>query len=286
VVLGDTYSGYKVVGNSDATDFIKPKTNLPNKCLIQILNRFSIAMTDRQWILRNEIIWKKPNCIPSSAKDRFTVDFEKLFFFVKSRKYYFKQQFEPHLTHENRPNGVVRNREYGYNSKSNAISKKKYALRNKRGGNKNPDYRNPKGRNKRCVWSISTKPYVGAHSAVYPPELIETPIRAGCPPNGIVLDPFIGAGTTGLVARGLGRNYIGIELNPSYIETANNRLSQCNQETLFEKEVENAFYKLRSYQKKPIEQSLSAIKQKKFFCLKHLPEQAKQQCLLSLPANY
>jgi len=82
------------------------------------------------------------------------------------------------------------------------------------------------GRNKRCVWKITTKPFKEAHFAVYPPELCETPIKAGCPQGGIVLDPFFGAGTTGVVAKKLGRDYIGIELNPEYIKIAEKRLQE------------------------------------------------------------
>lgn len=197
-----------------------------NKSLLQIPSRFAIEMSNRGWILRNEIIWHKPNCMPSSVKDRFTVDFEKVFFFVKSKKYWFETQYEPHLTQESRPDGIVRNREYGYDSKLNAMNKKEYSLRQKRGGEKNPDYRNPNGRNKRAVWTITTKPFKEAHFATYPEKLIEPMIKAGCPENGIVLDIFMGAGTTALVAKKLGRNYLGIELNPEYIEIINKRLSQ------------------------------------------------------------
>lgn len=78
----------------------------------------------------------------------------------------------------------------------------------------------PLGKAKRCVWSIPTKPFTGKHYAVYPPKLIETPIKAGCPKGGIVLDPFMGSGTMALVAQRLGRNFVGIDLNPSYIKMA------------------------------------------------------------------
>ena len=84
------------------------------------------------------------------------------------------------------------------------------------------------GRNKRCVWKISTKPFRGAHFAVFPEELVETPIKAGCPKGGIVLDPFMGSGTTAVVAKRLGRNYVGIELNPKYIEIAETRLKKIS----------------------------------------------------------
>ena len=90
----------------------------------------------------------------------------------------------------------------------------------------NPLNYNSNGRNKRCVWNINTKPYKEAHFATYPKELCITPIQAGCPEKGIVLDPFFGSGTTGLVAQELKRNWIGIEINSDYIKIANERLRQ------------------------------------------------------------
>ena len=88
------------------------------------------------------------------------------------------------------------------------------------------------GRNKRCVWTIITHPFKEAHFAVFPEELIETPLRAGCPEGGIVLDPFFGSGTTGVVAKRLNRNFIGIELNKDYIKIAEKRLANT-MESLF-----------------------------------------------------
>ena len=104
VNLGDTYLGNKK-GKTDAkvSDYLKETTTrlhkkavIQEKCLCQIPSRFAIAMTDRGWILRNEVVWHKSNAMPSSVKDRFTVDFEKVFFFVKNKKYYFEQQFDPY----------------------------------------------------------------------------------------------------------------------------------------------------------------------------------------------
>jgi len=186
------------------------------KCLLQIPARFAIAMCDRGWILRNTIIWQKPNAMPQSVKDRFTVDFEYLFFFVKSQSYFFKQQLDPYTAPLNRWGGP----------KTKASEHKKgdgYAVLEREDRERRP---NPEGRNKRCVWSISTKPCKDAHFATFPPELVETPIKAGCPPGGTVLDPFCGSGTTGIVARNLGRKFIGIELNPAYIEIAEKRMAQ------------------------------------------------------------
>ena len=215
------------VGGSDTQNAGKSRTLVSGhkaKSLVGIPERFVLEMMDRGWIRRNTIIWFKPNCMPTSAKDRFTVDFEFVYFFTKKRKYYFEQQYEPHLTQENRPHGIVWEREYDYDSKYAKKHYKDYSIRQKRGGNTNPDFRNPSGRNKRCVWRITTKPFAAAHFAVFPEELCETPIKAGCPKSGIVLDPFFGSGTLGAVALRLGRNFVGIELNPAYIEIAKERI--------------------------------------------------------------
>ncbi len=209
---------------------INKKGGLPTKSLTMIPSRFAIEMINRGWILRNTIIWHKRNCMPSSAKDRFTVDYEYIFFFSKNKKYYFEQQFDKHLTQELRPDGIVRNREYGYDSKLNAMNKKEYSLRQKRGGSKNPDYLNPQGRNKRTVWTINPQPFSEAHFAVYPQELCETPIKAGCPEGGIVYDPFAGSGTTGLVAHRLNRKFIGSEISNEYCKIAEKRLAPTKQE--------------------------------------------------------
>jgi DNA modification methylase len=213
VNLGDAYSGSgKGVGG------------IKSKSLLQIPSRFAIGMCNRGWILRNEIIWHKPNAMPQSVRDRFTVDYEKLFFFVKSKKYYFEQQKEPMITTDTNPprgsKGVLGQENSGLR-KQDQIGRADYTGFNKR-------YLPPKDlmRNKRSVWSINTKPFKEKHFATYPEELIITPIKACCPENGIVLDPFMGSGTTAVVARSLGLKYVGIELNPDYIKIADKRLAQ------------------------------------------------------------
>ncbi len=166
---------------------VQPRTSLPRKSLCLIPFRFALEMVRRGWLLRNTIIWHKPNVVPESVKDRFTLDFEYLFFFASSRRYYFQQQFEPAT---------------------------------ERGTRQDQAY----VRNKRCVWSICTKGFAGNHFAAYPEALLETPIQAGCPEGGVVLDPFLGTGTTALAAERLGRRWIGIELNPEYVQLAEERL--------------------------------------------------------------
>ena len=168
----------------------RPRGTIPRKSLCLIPYRFAIAMVRQGWLLRNVIIWNKPNAVPESVTDRFTNDFEYLFFFAKSPRYYFKQQFEA-ATNRGR----------------------------RRGGSY--------VRNKRCVWPIPTKGFAGNHFAAYPDTLVEVPIAAGCPQGGIVLDPFLGSGTTALAARRLGRRWIGIELNPAYVTMAEQRLAGC-----------------------------------------------------------
>lgn len=184
------------------------------KSLLQIPARFSIEMSNRGWLLRNEIIWHKPNCMPASVKDRFTVDYEKIFFFVKKKQYYFNQQKEKALWGHDRRAGKGRIHYEGGKRTGQAGAGQENFVSIKQ------------ERNVRCIWKVSTSTFKGAHFATYPEKLLEPMINAGCPVGGVVLDPFIGAGTTAVVARRLGREYLGIELNPEYIEIINKRLSK------------------------------------------------------------
>jgi len=339
------------------------------KSLCLIPQRFAIEMVNRGWILRNTIIWHKPNCMPSSAKDRFTMDFEYIYFFVKSNKvqfwtnsktgecvskkplgtkgiegkdwewrevgnyegkdifnvrvrdadkakflqgatekekenygkgkkkkvslwtghnYWFETQYEP-LHCPERYNSRLRAVENIDNWKRNTMKKLDAPMINPKTIEAHRQKALKNGRNKRAVWTIPTKPFPKAHFAVYPATLIETPIKAGCPryvckkcgkarvkilepteeykkylgkgnleehhagqetktkfkikanaeykfkgytdcgcnagfEGGIVLDPFMGAGTTAVVAKKLGRNYLGIEIKQEYIDMAKNRV--------------------------------------------------------------
>ena len=223
VNLGDSYFNTRVKDNAKQNINDEPSGHpltidyqgIENKSLCNIPARFSIEMQNRGWILRNVIIWHKPNCVPCSVKDRFTVDFEYVFFFVKSKKYYFNQQFEimKQISIDR-----AKYSSWGIESKSG-----QYKKLNGLNSRYNPKP-NPNGRNKRTVWMITTKPFKELHFATYPEELCYTPIKAGCPENGIVLDPFIGSGTTGVVALKQNKKFVGIELNKEYIEIANKRL--------------------------------------------------------------
>jgi DNA modification methylase len=253
VNIGDTYyanhgGGDNGLVNPEVTKQLLSIRNrarrrdLPEKCLCQIPSRFAIEMVNRGWILRNETIWHKTNSMPASARDRFTVNFEKIFLLVKDEQYWFDLDAvrEPHGKKQ-KQEGMKRARELGYSGSESYkdwyfYRRKKTSWVAKSSGQKigfgaargvlKSKLIHPSGKAKRCVWSIPTKPFTGRHYAVYPPELIETPIKAGCPKGGIVLDPFMGSGTTALVARTLGRNFIGVDLNPEYIKMAKARLGQ------------------------------------------------------------
>jgi len=230
--IGDSYGGSNSGGIEDSKATRKgtgatslgnhrPTATLTPKSLCHIPERLSIALTDQLGLIkRNTIIWHKRNCMPSSASDRFTVDFEFLYFFTKSQEYWFEQQFEPmnypeRIYSEDTGNHkTAKLREQGNRSTA--------GLHDGRTQYGNPDL----GRNKRCVWDIPTESSPEAHFAVFPRALVYTPIKAGCPPNGIVLDPFAGTGTTCLEAKEQGKNYIGIELSPEYIKIAEKKLAQ------------------------------------------------------------
>lgn len=248
VNLGDTYSGNKE-GKTDnkVSEYLKDtskrihkKATITEKCLCQIPSRFAIEMTNRGWILRNRLIWHKPNCMPSSVTDRFTVDYEDIFFFVKSKKYWFETQYEPMVESSDAKYRARIRLNKQYNSKepyknntpyaTNKISKdvRLNSTENANrafGDNNSLERMLDKGRNKRAVWTITTKPFKEAHFATFPEKLIEPMVKAGCPRGGIILDIFMGAGTTGLVAKKLNRNYVGIELNADYIKIAEERIA-------------------------------------------------------------
>lgn len=200
VNLGDTY--------------INKKHKLPeykNKSLALIPHLFVIEMSKRGWICRNDIIWHKPNAMPSPIKDRFTVDFEYIFFFSKKEHYYFEQQKEDNKDSYN-----------GRRGSSKTRTKFESAMK----GDVSETRKHYKTRNVRTTWSINTKPFKEAHFATYPDDLIRIPILAGCPIGGVVLDPFMGSGTTAIVALKYSRNYIGIELVRDSIVIANNRVKK------------------------------------------------------------
>ena len=333
--LGDSYAGNVSrasnngragYGNKRETVINRTGDNLKPKDLVGIPFRVAFALQSDGWYLRQDIIWHKPNPMPESVQDRCTKAHEYIFLLTKSPKYFYDIDAirEDCVTNENRKSGVVREREFSYNSKRNLNpkaymskygdveneSKHRQGMHKERGESvvvtrkeipkqkefvdfirdksnaknlsedsgvklskvehwfrydesgfaypsikdwniireylddwseefKNIDTKmtefethfdsinnNEKGRNKRSVWTITTKPYKEAHFATFPIELPTYCIKAGCPEGGIVLDPFFGSGTTGLAAQEQSRRWVGIELNEEYIKIAHRRLSQ------------------------------------------------------------
>lgn len=185
----------------------------PQKCLIMIPQRFAIGMVDEvSFILRNEIHWRKRNCMPDSAKDRFTNDYEYFYFFVKNKKYYFEQQLVPYTKDLDRWGGNELNADCGESDYDNNVGHGLYRNRDMRP--------NEKGKNMRTTWDITTKASGFKHYATFPPELVKIPIEATCPEDGIVLDPFMGVMTTARVCEQLERRWIGIEAGQKYIDMA------------------------------------------------------------------
>lgn len=238
VNIDDSYSGYKgghygdTIGNlkastpcSEGSRFevgTPQTTNVLPKSLIAIPERFVLEMMNRGWIRRNTIIWYKKNPMPESVKDRFTIDFEYLYMFSLNKRYYFEQQFEPM-----REPGRIFNSDTSSHKLSNTKNEGNRTTEGLHDGR--TQYGNPElGRNKRCVWEINTQPFPGAHFATYPEALCETPIKAGCPVGGVVLDPFSGTGTTIAVAKRLGRFGIGIEQSEKYCRLSAKRLEATN----------------------------------------------------------
>ena len=215
------------------------------KRLLQVPSRFEIAMCDRGWHLRNEIIWSKPNPQPISSKDRFWGNHEKFFWFVKDvKKYYFNRdailvpQAEISIRRMFSKNNMSKRKDFNASSKegfaisSNSQDKHYARMREEMGIDKEFNYEELIKSGK-CptrpefdTWNVPSVTYKGAHFAVYPPELIEKPILSCCPEQGIVIDPFMGSGTTGEVAKLNNRRYIGLELNPEYAILANERISK------------------------------------------------------------
>lgn len=234
-------------GNVPAGHGIKPKD------LFGIPWMIAFALRSAGWYLRSDIIWAKPNCMPESVTDRPTRSHEYIFLFSKSSKYYYDHDAikEPALYDVDGSGTSARRSRVNPDDKSipddhkngiRAAGFKDAARMNGKNANKERGHSKPhKGfndhwdnmttkeqctgmRNKRDVWTVPPAQFPEAHFATFPEYLIVPCIKAGCPENGIILDPFMGAGTTALVARKLNRNFIGFELNPEYIKIAETRL--------------------------------------------------------------
>jgi len=192
------------------------QSGVRRKSLLNIPHRFFIGMTDElQFIHRNNINWWKRACMPSSAKDRWTVDFESIGFFTKNERYTFNQQLDAYTAPLDRWGGdelVATQSEGWHTGTGQAI----YRDRNMRP--------NPEGRNQRTTWDIPFEPSGNEHYASYPTRLVERMILAGSNEGDIVYDPFGGTATTAVTAHKLGRQWLCSELQPKYVEISNDRL--------------------------------------------------------------
>ena len=230
VNIGDSYYNYRpgrgqglakqTVSNTkqDLPDVCPRRGNrlegLKEKDLIGIPWMLAFALRADGWYLRQDIIWHKPNPMPESVKDRCTKAHEYIFLLSKNRKYYYD--------HEAIKEQAVGER-WGGNTPINMNNTKD--TNNQFSGLTRPRKMVYDKRNKRSVWKVVTKPYKGAHFAVFPEELIEPCILAGSEKGDVVLDPFMGSGTTAIVAKTLGRNYIGCELHEDYGKLIKKRLN-------------------------------------------------------------
>ena len=222
--IGDTYYNYRSDGNYPKQTVSRTKQDLPNfspvrgnklqglksKDLIGIPWMLAFALRADGWWLRQDIIWNKPNPMPESVKDRCTKSHEYIFLLSKSKQYYYdneaiKEPVKQDWGTRDRTNGKYHNPGSGLAPHS--------------GLSKSYDRKN-----KRSVWTVTNKPYKGAHFAVFPPDLIEPCILAGSEENDIVLDPFMGSGTTAMVAKKHNRNYIGCELHEDYASLQTDRI--------------------------------------------------------------
>ena len=220
--LGDTYGGTGI--KTENHNLKKCKNNTPStgyglgnkeisKCLLLIPHRFAIGCIDIGWIVRNDIVWAKRNGMPESVTDRFSKKHEYFFFMVKSEKYYFDLNGirDKNITSSNIRNKIIES--YGIELKL---------------GKGIREWNNNNGKNPGSVsdfWDIPTQPNSDKHFASFNTKLIEKPIIAGCPKDGVILDPFCGTATTGCRAIDLGRKFIGIEGNKEYVKIANKKLS-------------------------------------------------------------
>ncbi|TWT32622.1 DNA-methyltransferase [Blastopirellula retiformator] len=195
--------------------------------------RFALAMKDAGWILRSDVIWQKPNAMPSSVKTRPTTDHEYVFFFSKSKEYYYDADAirEPHVTFSDKSQMKGGRRHFNQRGGTPEAGKNGGAS-NLHDGRWDQAF-HPQGRNKRTVWSIPLSKFREAHFAVFPERLVETCLLATCPLEGIALDPFMGSGTVGVVARKLGRHYLGVDQSAEYCEMARRRLAKETERVLF-----------------------------------------------------
>jgi len=221
--IGDSYYNYRSDGNYPKQSVSKTKQDLPDKTpvrgnkfknlkskdLIGIPWMLAFALRNDGWYLRQDIIWHKPNPMPESVKDRCTKSHEYIFLLSKSKNYYYDNE----AIKEPAQDWGTRDRSKGkYHNKGTGLAPHSGLTESY------------PTKNKRSVWSVTNKPYKGSHFATFPRDLIVPCIKAGSKRGDVILDPFMGSGTTAMVAKELGRFYLGCELHEDYGQLINKRL--------------------------------------------------------------
>ena len=229
--IGDSYSGnMSRASNKGRAGYGNPREEvvsripggLKQKDLVGIPWRVAFALQQDGWYLRQDIIWHKPNPMPESVQDRCTKSHEYIFLLTKSARYYYDQD----AIREPVSAVSLKRAEYGWDcdrpSTKNASLGGEGIHTEKMGSR----FVNPDGRNKRSVWTITTNPFKDAHFAVFPIEIPTYCIKAGSKEGDVVLDPFMGSGTTAFAAQEHGRKWVGVELNPEYVKIIKRRTQQ------------------------------------------------------------
>lgn len=244
---GRSAADVKKIGNDDRTFRDKPMSTvggyLKPKDRMLLPARVAIALQEDGWWVRDEIVWHKPNPMPSSVRDRTTPAHEMIYLLSKSPKYFYdseaireplKESSKLRLAQdlENQASSIRANGGVRADRPMKAVQKtdkqrghsRVHAGFNNRWDSMTKEEQQAGEANKRSVWSVAPRPFKEAHFATFPPDLIRPCVRAGCPVNGLILDPFFGAGTTGLVATQEARRFVGIEINPEYVAIARARI--------------------------------------------------------------
>ncbi|MCS4182170.1 DNA-methyltransferase [Salinibacter ruber] len=222
--LKDTFDECNRVLKEEGTLWLNMGDKYIKKELQGMPWRTAIELKKDGWILRSDIIWHKPNAMPSSVKSRPTTDHEYIFLFAKSKDYYYDTDSirEEHVTFTE--DSKMRGGRSHFGEKDGTPEEGKYGGSDNLHDGRWDQAFHPEGRNRRTVWEIPLSKFPDAHFAVFPEELVKLCLLAGCPKDGVVLDPFIGSGTTGVVARKLGRKFVGIDSNEEYCKMTKERV--------------------------------------------------------------
>ena len=240
VNIGDSYNGYKgnALNNTNGSKFAGFRNqptrtsgygleckDLKPKDLIGIPWMFAFALRADGWYLRQDIIWHKPNPMPESVTDRCTKSHEHIFLLAKSKQYYFDYKAIMEIANYDGRKDTRMKGSHKYSQRGiTGLAQQTFSARGHERWQRGED--GSFLRNKRDVWTVTTKPFKEAHFAVFPPDLIRPCILAGSKKDGIVLDPFMGSGTTAVVAIQNSRKYIGCELNSDYVKIAEQRIKE------------------------------------------------------------